>query len=207
MRWQAEINKNKIDINLPDRVVEGSPFGLEVGEAAYRCEYHPALHAIFLSPDASGELERVVRIRNHHMVNHRDDSSVSGSLELVSGTVRRAARVEVVLQPNIPGQAFRKGNQARKPANIVSPITGKVIQVLVKEEQVVAKGDVLLIIEAMKMENKILAPQAGKVVSLTVEVSTLVSAGTQLLRVEPLLPPPTLDGGKDGGGPQSGRNS
>jgi biotin carboxyl carrier protein len=187
MHWLAEINQEKIDVKLPDRVVEGSSFALEMGSAAYRCEYHPALHAIFLSPDVTGELERVVRIRNHRLVNNREDSSIHASLELVSGTVRKAARIEVSLQPNIPGQAFRKGNQAKKPATVVSPITGKVIQVLVKEGQVVAKGDVLLVIEAMKMENKIAAPQAGKVTGMAAVVAGLVTSGMQLMKIEPLV--------------------
>ena len=187
MRWLAEINQEKLDVKLPDRVVEGSSFSLEIGSAAFRCEYHPGLHAIFLSADATGELERVVRIRNHRLVNNREDSSIHTNLELVSGTVRKAARIEVLLQPNVPGQAFRKGNQSKRPAGVVSPITGKVIQVLVKEGQSVAKGDVLLVIEAMKMENKIASPQAGKVTGLTAEAATLVTSGTLLMRIEPIV--------------------
>ena len=63
---------------------------------------------------------------------------------------------------------------------ITSPMPGKVVTVLVKEGQTVAKGAPLLVVEAMKMENEIKAPKAGTVRHLTAVVGASVDVGERL---------------------------
>ena len=63
---------------------------------------------------------------------------------------------------------------------VVSPMQGTVFKVLVEVGQEVAVGDVLYIIEAMKMENEVAAHQAGTVKELTVAVGDGVQAGQAL---------------------------
>jgi biotin carboxyl carrier protein len=57
-------------------------------------------------------------------------------------------------------RATKAGAQA---GDLSSPMPGKVIQVLVKEGETVQKGDLLMVLEAMKMEHKVLAPVGGVV--------------------------------------------
>ena len=54
---------------------------------------------------------------------------------------------------------------------------GKILGVKVSVGQAVKKGQVLLILEAMKMENEIVAPQDGTVASINVTVGEQVEAG------------------------------
>ncbi len=70
------------------------------------------------------------------------------------------------------------------PANITSPMPGKVIAVLVKEGQEVAEGDGLLVVEAMKMENELRAPRAGVVRNLVAQEGASVEGGAALCVVE-----------------------
>ena len=58
---------------------------------------------------------------------------------------------------------------------------GTVMSFKVTVGQDVKRGDVLLILEAMKMENEIVAPQAGKVAALRVPVSASVNTGDALV--------------------------
>jgi 3-methylcrotonyl-CoA carboxylase alpha subunit len=68
--------------------------------------------------------------------------------------------------------------------HLVSPLPGAVIQVLVKAGEVVAKGQALMIIEAMKMEHTIAAPRAGTVSRIYFGAGEQVGEGAQLLDFE-----------------------
>ena len=67
---------------------------------------------------------------------------------------------------------------------LVAPMPGKVISVEVTEGQSVTKGQKLLVLEAMKMEQAMLAPFDGVVVDLKASVGAQVTEGTVLARVE-----------------------
>lgn len=70
--------------------------------------------------------------------------------------------------------------------DLKSPMTGKVISIAVKNEDVVKTGDVLLVIEAMKMENRILAEGEGVVKNLKVKSGQSVTSGDVLLTLSAL---------------------
>ena len=53
--------------------------------------------------------------------------------------------------------------EAEGPQEIVAPMPGKIVKVLVTEGQEVSRGQGLLVIEAMKMQNELRAPRAGRV--------------------------------------------
>ena len=61
-----------------------------------------------------------------------------------------------------------------------APMPGKILSVKVKVGQAVKKGDTLMILEAMKMENEIVAPADGTVASIHVNDGAGVEAGNML---------------------------
>jgi 3-methylcrotonyl-CoA carboxylase alpha subunit len=63
---------------------------------------------------------------------------------------------------------------------IVSPMPGKVIKVNVKEGKKVKKGDIIMVVEAMKMENNIVAPKDGKVEKINVKAGEMVDGSKEL---------------------------
>ena len=67
---------------------------------------------------------------------------------------------------------------------LVSPLPGNVIQVLVGSGDAVAKGQALMIIEAMKMEHTIIAPRRGTVRQIYFSTGEQVAEGVQLLEFE-----------------------
>jgi len=67
---------------------------------------------------------------------------------------------------------------------LVAPLQGTVFKVNVEQDAEVAEGDLICVIEAMKMENEITAHRSGKVTSLNVEVGAAVSAGDKLATIE-----------------------
>ncbi len=64
---------------------------------------------------------------------------------------------------------------------IVSPMPGKVIKINVRKGEKVKKGQTLLIVEAMKMENNIIAPHDGIVEELNVKVGEMVNSSISLI--------------------------
>ncbi len=63
---------------------------------------------------------------------------------------------------------------------ITSPMPGNILSVNVAAGDTVKKGQVLMILEAMKMENEIMCPCDGKVVSVSVAKGAAVESGTLL---------------------------
>ena len=66
-------------------------------------------------------------------------------------------------------------------ADVIAPIPGVIQEVNVKEGQTVKKGDVLFVLEAMKMKNNITAKTAGKVASVNVSKGDSVTHGQVLM--------------------------
>ena len=61
-----------------------------------------------------------------------------------------------------------------------APMPGKILAVKANAGQAVKKGDVIIVLEAMKMENEIVAPQAGTVDAILVKEGDLVETDTVL---------------------------
>ncbi len=69
---------------------------------------------------------------------------------------------------------------AQGAVKVNSPMQGKIISVSASAGQAVKKGDVLMILEAMKMENEVVAPQDGTVASINVTAGDSVDVGAVL---------------------------
>ena len=64
---------------------------------------------------------------------------------------------------------------------VPAPLPGNVLSIKVNQGDSVAEGDVLLVIEAMKMENEVAAPCAGTVQQISVSVGQMVNTGDTLV--------------------------
>ena len=67
---------------------------------------------------------------------------------------------------------------------INSPMPGNILSVKASAGQAVKKGDVLMILEAMKMENEICAPQDGTIASVQVSAGDSVESGDVLVTMD-----------------------
>jgi len=69
-------------------------------------------------------------------------------------------------------------------ARIVAPIPGRVTRILKEEGSTVERGEGVIVVEAMKMENELRAPRAGTVVSVAVAEGDGVEGGALLATIE-----------------------
>ena len=73
-----------------------------------------------------------------------------------------------------------KASGAAGSVKVSAPMPGKIIAVKKVADAAVKKGEVILVLEAMKMENEIVAPQDGTVASVNVGAGDAVEAGDVL---------------------------
>jgi biotin carboxyl carrier protein len=78
----------------------------------------------------------------------------------------------------------RKPYKPADPKIILSFIPGTVLDILIEKGQNVTKGEILMILDAMKMQNKLKCNMDGTVKSIAVKKGDKVSKGTVLLELE-----------------------
>jgi biotin carboxyl carrier protein len=103
-------------------------------------------------------------------------TSSRGTVEVAIDDPRRHARRHAA------GAADESGEEVR------ALMPGRVIEVAVSEGQIVAAGTILLVIEAMKMQNEIRASRGGLVARVTVSGGEAVDRGALLVAITPAPP-------------------
>ncbi|MCQ2448035.1 MAG: biotin/lipoyl-binding protein [Oscillibacter sp.] len=99
-------------------------------------------------------------------------------LEEMTGAVPAAAPAAAPAAPAAPAAAPAGGEQ------ITAPMPGNILAVNVTAGQSVKKGDVLMVLEAMKMENEIMCPCDGTVASVNTTKGSTVESGTLLCVIQ-----------------------
>lgn len=97
--------------------------------------------------------------------------------------------VEELKGENVPASPASAPAPAPRPAagaaeTISAPMPGTIVSVNVKVGDNFKRGQVLLVLEAMKMENEILAPRDGRVVNLNTQKGSNVNSGDILIAFE-----------------------
>jgi acetyl-CoA/propionyl-CoA carboxylase biotin carboxyl carrier protein len=83
-----------------------------------------------------------------------------------------------------PKRKERKSSSAGGPDTLASPLQGNMWKVLVKQGDTVAEGQLLCIIEAMKMENEITAHKTGTIVELPISEGAPIQAGAPIATIK-----------------------
>ena len=110
------------------------------------------------------------------------------TVEVEEAGVPAPAQVQMPAQTHAPAPAPQAPVAEAVPKEdaqtIKSPMPGTVVEVKVTPGQAVKSGDVLLILEAMKMENEIYAPTAGTVDAVLTAKGASVNAGDVLITLK-----------------------
>ena len=103
--------------------------------------------------------------------------------ELAGGVAPVAAPVAaapVAAPASAPAPAPAAKSAGAGSIKVASPMPGKILDVKANVGDAVKKGQVILILEAMKMENEVVAPEDGTVASIDVASGATVEAGDTL---------------------------
>ena len=129
-------------------------------------------------------------------------STTGGTATNDEGLVERATTIEVngkrfdvkmwvpefasgpVKKSNKPTRGSGGSGGSANSGEVAAPMQGTIVKVTVEVGQVVAVGDSVVVLEAMKMENQITAEKAGKVTKVNVKVGDKVGSGDILVVIE-----------------------
>jgi glutaconyl-CoA/methylmalonyl-CoA decarboxylase subunit gamma len=95
-----------------------------------------------------------------------------------SAAITQAAKSAPKVAPAAPAAAPVSGGE-----KVEAPMPGTIVNVAVSVGQTVKKGQVLVVLEAMKMENEIVSPVDGKITSVGVSKGDSVSSGDFLVQI------------------------
>lgn len=167
MKYSVTVNGRPLEVELVERL---GRVHVKVGGREFDVQY-----------DEVDELGQVV-------VNHGGRSyglSIEGDANDVAITL--AGHHYAVKLEDERERAARAAERAagRGGGTVTSVMPGVVVEVLVKAGATIAKGEPLLILSAMKMQNEIGAPLDGTVKEVHVTPGTAVSAGAKLVTITP----------------------
>jgi acetyl-CoA/propionyl-CoA carboxylase biotin carboxyl carrier protein len=83
-----------------------------------------------------------------------------------------------------PSRSAKKAGSGATGDSLAAPMQGTIVKIAVEEGQTVAAGDLVVVLEAMKMEQPLNAHKAGVITTLTAEVGATVPTGTVLCEIK-----------------------
>ena len=168
MKLTAEIAGESYELDFKQ---EGSRVRAEVDGRVYELEARAAQPGVYLLL-AGG---RVYECRVEHPETKREAAEVTVGGRVYAVTLADPKRLR---------GAPLSGGHAHGTSEIVAPMPGKVVRVLVEAGAEVEAGAGVVVVEAMKMQNEMKSPKAGRVASVQVHEGATVNAGDVLAVIE-----------------------
>lgn len=113
-------------------------------------------------------------------VSVEEKGTGAAAVPVASAPVQAAAPAPA---PAAPKAAPAAGGSAGS-VEVTAPMPGKILSVKASVGADVKRGDVILLLEAMKMENEVVAPQDGKIASINVNSGDMVESGDVLATMD-----------------------
>ena len=111
-----------------------------------------------------------------------EDMSSPAMKQPQNSGIQQAQKVDIpAVKSDLPKSTI---SAAGASFTVKAPMPGTVISVKVAIGQTIKKGDVLLILEAMKMENEICAEMDGMVLKIDVQAGSAVNTGDSLIELQ-----------------------
>ncbi len=168
MKLQAEINGEKHDVEI---VRDGRTVTATVDGREYRLDVSEPEKGVYL-------------IKNENKISEVSVSPKSGAATAFTVSLHgRETDIDIIDPKRLRG-ASKADEDAAGQAEIKTAMPGKVVRILVEIGAEVAKGDGIVVVEAMKMQNELKAPKDGVVAEIRAIEGQTVNAGDVLVVVE-----------------------
>jgi acetyl-CoA/propionyl-CoA carboxylase biotin carboxyl carrier protein len=134
---------------------------------------------LYAEADATPRQKVVVEVGGRRL-----EVSLPGDLALSNGGGAPAGAAGVIRKKPKPRKRGAHAGAAVSGDAVTAPMQGTVVKVAVEEGQQIAAGDLLVVLEAMKMENPVAAHKDGTVTGLAVAVGAAITQGTVLAEIK-----------------------
>lgn len=182
MKHVITIAKTTHQVELPEPLIDGVPFTLTVDGKPHQAVWRANVAALAFI-DTQG-VEHNLQLRGWRVSRFDGDTETRLDANVHVGA-GKMTNLKATSAPDLPGQKQAAG--AGQTMRVIrSQITGKILKVMVKVGDIVKTGDTLLLIEAMKMENRVFAPAPGRVSAIAGKDGDSVATGKELLRMDGL---------------------
>jgi biotin carboxyl carrier protein len=158
--FKAEVNGRSIAVELSEAISPGKPFFIQVGSKPYQVE---------LGRNEKGGLTTVKVNGASYMVQSENKSH--------TGVSKSSMSTFTVERRPVKGLHLGKGV-------VAASMPGKVVLVRVKAGDNVKAGDVLLVLESMKMENEIVSAISGSVKEVRISEGNAVNIGEIMVVID-----------------------
>ena len=182
MKWKIKINQKEHQVILPDQLVPGVAFNAEVDGQDFRFKlinYKP-LELMVATGDGWSHLGVHRSVIQTHPLGHCEQHVLEyrvgnqDGLQFGHGEVRH----------DTPALAGQDSTNVARDYVVKSPMTGSLLSLSCSEGDQLESGDLLCIIEAMKMENKVTAKVGGKVEKILVKAGDQVKVGQKMFSIK-----------------------
>jgi len=128
------------------------------------------------------ENEFIIQYKNKNFIGEIADLKQNKCTVLVNGnTYNFTIDTEASFQRK---EKLHKNNLIKTNCNVLAPMPGKITEVLTSEGSPIEKGNPLILLEAMKMQNQILAAQDGTVSKILVKDGDSVMSNQLLIEID-----------------------
>ncbi len=165
------------------------PFHLKVvSDAAFVAENNEFLvHTRWIETDFDNDIPAYEVSENLSTSEQRDTVvlEVNGKRIEVGIPANFGSATALITRPTAPGPKRTAGKPAPAATgdDLTSPMQGTVVKIAVSENQQVEQGDLIVVVEAMKMEQPLIAHKSGIIKNLQVEIGQTVASGALLCKI------------------------
>ncbi|MFW9830791.1 MAG: biotin/lipoyl-containing protein [Candidatus Thorarchaeota archaeon] len=185
-KYELKINETMVNVEV-DGPHDGT-LNVTIGEVSFPVRFVDGDQATGKFKVMVGDIEHTFRItpqvdsKDYMITIHKQNYRVQ--LNPLSSALPRNFRPETTYRKVETTASVTSVETQTEPGTVTAPLPGRVLEVRVKEGKNIKNGDVLLVLEAMKMANEIRAPQQGTIKTVHVNAGDTVEKGQPMITIQ-----------------------
>lgn len=186
MEWVIRNKNKKINILGAEELISRTHTPITLDGKKHLLCWKPNFQAISVislkDKHSKLKLEKNIRLRSITQPNMKEDCGNQNLHFEIVGSKPRAVSIEIIPASRVDVSTSRLTTTS--PKRQLAPLTGRLIKLMIQPGQAIRNGDAVAVIEAMKMQNKIMATVSGVVQKIFVTENIMVNQGEELFSAQ-----------------------